>query len=180
GRRLGAVPPGTVRRAPRSCRGRQALGEDPLRGARSDRRRQETGPRERARDYPVLAPWSQHHGHRARPCHAGESPDHGSRPATRVYGVTLVAARIANARMYSVAPGAAAAWRRLFEWVASESGVPLEIIDHAFPAKLEELWERPDLAATFMCGLPFAKDPRPLVPIAAPLPLAARYGGNAV
>jgi ABC-type phosphate/phosphonate transport system substrate-binding protein len=89
-------------------------------------------------------------------------------------------ARIANARMYSVAPGAAAAWRRLFEWVASESGVPLEIIDHAFPAKLEELWERPDLAAAFICGLPFAKDPRALVPIVAPIPLAPRYGGKPV
>jgi ABC-type phosphate/phosphonate transport system substrate-binding protein len=89
-------------------------------------------------------------------------------------------ARIANARMYSVAPGAAAAWRRLFEWVGSESGVPLEIIDHAFPAKLEELWERTDLAATFICGLPFAKDPRALVPVAAPIPAAPRYGGKPV
>ncbi len=91
-----------------------------------------------------------------------------------------MAARIANARMYSVAPGAAAAWRRLFEWIAQESGVPLEIVDHAFPAKLEALWERPDLAATFMCGLPFAKDPRPLVPVAAPVPLSPRYGGKPV
>jgi ABC-type phosphate/phosphonate transport system substrate-binding protein len=89
-------------------------------------------------------------------------------------------ARIANARMYSVAPGAAAAWRRLFEWVASESGVPLEIIDHAFPAKLEELWERDDLAATFICGLPFAKDPRALVPIVAPIPADARYGSKPI
>jgi ABC-type phosphate/phosphonate transport system substrate-binding protein len=82
--------------------------------------------------------------------------------------------------MYSVAPGAAAAWRRLFEWAAAESGIPLDIIDHAFPAKLEELWERPDLAAAFICGLPFAKDPRPLVPIAAPIPSAARYAGKPV
>lgn len=88
--------------------------------------------------------------------------------------------RIANARMYSVAPGAAAAWRRLFEWVASESGIPLEIIDHPFPAKLEELWKRADLAATFICGLPFAKDPRALVPVVAPLPAAERYGGKPV
>jgi ABC-type phosphate/phosphonate transport system substrate-binding protein len=89
-------------------------------------------------------------------------------------------ASIANARMYSVAPGAAAAWRRLFEWVAAESGIPLDVIDHAFPAKLEELWERPDLAAAFICGLPFAKDPRPLVPIAAPIPSAARYASKPV
>jgi ABC-type phosphate/phosphonate transport system substrate-binding protein len=87
---------------------------------------------------------------------------------------------IANARMYSVAPGAAAAWRRLFEWVAAESGIPLDIIDHAFPAKLEELWARPDLAATFICGLPFAKDPRSLVPIVAPIPAPARYGGKPI
>jgi len=91
-----------------------------------------------------------------------------------------VIARIANARMYSVAPAAAAAWRRLFEWVAAESDVPLEIIDHAFPAKLEELWARSDLAATFICGLPFAKDPRALVPVAAPIPVAPRYGGKPI
>lgn len=89
-------------------------------------------------------------------------------------------AGVANARMYSVAPGAAVAWRRLFEWVGSESGVPLEIIDHAFPAKLEELWARTDLAATFICGLPFAKDSRALVPVVAPIPAAARYGGKPV
>jgi ABC-type phosphate/phosphonate transport system substrate-binding protein len=56
----------------------------------------------------------------------------------------------------------------------------LEIIDHAYPAKLEELWQRGDLAAAFMCGLPFAKDPRPLVPIAAPIPSGARYAGKPV
>ena len=46
---------------------------------------------------------------------------------------------IANARMYSVAPGAAAAWKRLFEWLAQDACVPLTVIEHAFPAKLNDL-----------------------------------------
>lgn len=87
---------------------------------------------------------------------------------------------IANARMYAVAPAAAAAWRRLFEWVSAESGIALEVVDHAFSAKLEDLWQRPDLAAAFVCGLPFIKDPRDLLPIAAPIPAAPRYGGKPV
>ncbi|MBL8670191.1 MAG: ABC transporter permease, partial [Alphaproteobacteria bacterium] len=61
-------------------------------------------------------------------------------------------ALIANARMYSVAPGAAAAWKRLFAWLKERSGIDLQVIDHAFPAPLDALWARPDLACTFMCG----------------------------
>lgn len=70
-------------------------------------------------------------------------------------------ALIANARMYSVAPGATAAWKRLFALVAERSGVPLKVIDHAFPQKLSELWQREDLALTFMCGWPFVRTYRP-------------------
>ena len=62
---------------------------------------------------------------------------------------------IANCRMYSVAPGAAEAWKRLFAWLAKDTGVPLHIVDHAFPLKLNDLWGRDDLAATFMCGWPW-------------------------
>jgi len=87
---------------------------------------------------------------------------------------------IANARMYSVAPAAAAAWRRLFEWVSNESRVPLEIVEHAYPASLDDLWRREDLAAVFMCGLPLARDRRALVPIAAPIPSAPRYAGRPI
>lgn len=87
---------------------------------------------------------------------------------------------IANARMYSVAPAAAAAWRSLFLWVSEASGVAFEIVDHPYPASLEALWQRDDLAAVFMCGLPLAKDSRPLMPIASPLPAAPRYRGQAV
>jgi ABC-type phosphate/phosphonate transport system substrate-binding protein len=77
---------------------------------------------------------------------------------------------VANARMYSVAPSAAAAWRRLFEHVIAVSGVEMAVIDHPPPAGLPELWARPDLGAAFMCGWPFAREggTRPI--LAAPVP----------
>ena len=77
---------------------------------------------------------------------------------------------IANARMYSVAPGAAAAWKRLFQWLIAASGVPLAVIDHAYPEKLSELWQRPDLACTFMCGWPLVRTYPAYQPVAAPVP----------
>ena len=76
---------------------------------------------------------------------------------------------IANARMYGVAPGAVAAWRALFGHVAMRSGVALEIIDHAFPAPLAELWARPDLGCAFICGWPYIRGVTDLIPIAAPV-----------
>ncbi len=87
---------------------------------------------------------------------------------------------VANARMYAIGDGAAAAWTKLFEWLSMKSGVPLEIIAHKFPEPLSSLWERRDLAAAFMCGLPFSGwEPRPK-PVAAPVPSGARYGGKPV
>jgi ABC-type phosphate/phosphonate transport system substrate-binding protein len=78
--------------------------------------------------------------------------------------VTLVA----NARMYSPHPAAAAAWRQVFAEVAARSGVALEPIDHPPPAPLGALWARDDLGAAFMCGFPFARAaPRPQL-VAAP------------
>ncbi|WP_157218419.1 phosphate/phosphite/phosphonate ABC transporter substrate-binding protein [Flavisphingomonas formosensis] len=88
-------------------------------------------------------------------------------------------ARIANARMYAVAPGAAAAWRRFFGWLTDASGISLEIIDHAYPAPLPALWARPDLACGFMCGLPFARSAGAVTPIAAPIPASGPTAGRA-
>ncbi len=48
---------------------------------------------------------------------------------------------IANARMYSVAPGAGDAWRAFFAWLSDASGVALTTIDHAYPAPLAALVE---------------------------------------
>lgn len=87
---------------------------------------------------------------------------------------------IANARMYSVAPGAIAAWKRLFAWLAAESGVPLTVIDHAFPAKLNDLWTRDDLACTFMCGWPWLGLGLGHRIVAAPVPSAAYAEGRPV
>lgn len=87
---------------------------------------------------------------------------------------------IANARMYSVAPGALAAWKRLFGLVAGKSGVPLTIIEHAFPALLNDLWRRDDLACTFMCGWPWLRLGLGHQIVAAPVPKAEWTGGRPV
>jgi hypothetical protein len=87
---------------------------------------------------------------------------------------------IANPRMYAVTPTVRHAWRAIFDWVGRHAGVPLVYIDHSAPAPLEELWSRGDLAATFMCGFPFASaTPRPLL-VAAPVPSPPRYGRRPV
>jgi ABC-type phosphate/phosphonate transport system substrate-binding protein len=89
---------------------------------------------------------------------------------------------IANARMYSVTPEVGAAWRRLLAAVLAragqEGGPRVEIVDHAPPAPIAELWARPDKAAVFMCGLPQSLAvPRPVL-VAAPVPSPAAYGGK--
>jgi len=95
-----------------------------------------------------------------------------ARPSTLRYA--------ANARMYSPVPGAAAAWAELFDWLARESGVALDVIDHAFPRPLSDLWARRDLGAAFMCGFPFMLATDRPRPVAAPVPSGALYGGMPV
>lgn len=85
---------------------------------------------------------------------------------------------IANARMYSVAPGAIAAWKRLFAWLDEASGIRLTVVDHAFPALLNDLWARPDLAATFMCGWPWLRHGATHRVVAAPVPASAYAKGK--
>jgi ABC-type phosphate/phosphonate transport system substrate-binding protein len=87
---------------------------------------------------------------------------------------------VANARMYSVDPGAAAAWKELFDWLVRESAVDLRVIDHAFPAPLADLWSRPDLGCAFMCGFPYKLSQHPPRPVAAPFPLGAPVPGKPV
>jgi ABC-type phosphate/phosphonate transport system substrate-binding protein len=87
---------------------------------------------------------------------------------------------IANARMYSVAPAATAAWKGLLHWVIRVAGLDWEVIEHAAPAPIAELWARSDLGCVFMCGLPFAQArPQPRL-IAAPVPSLARYGNQPI
>jgi ABC-type phosphate/phosphonate transport system substrate-binding protein len=87
---------------------------------------------------------------------------------------------VANARMYSVNPAAALAWKELFGWLALESKVDLQVIDHAFPSPLAELWSRNDLACAFMCGFPYALAAQPPRPVAAPVPIGAPVRGRPV
>ncbi len=88
---------------------------------------------------------------------------------------------IANARMYnSAGPAAKVAWREILSWIVARAGTPMQVIDHDPPELLSELWTRPNLGATMMCGLPMAmRDPRPTI-VAAVVPSLARYGGRPV
>jgi len=86
---------------------------------------------------------------------------------------------IANARMYSVTPEVGALWHRLLAAVLGKADPTIEIVDHAPPKPIAELWARPDKAAVFMCGLPQSlASPRPAL-VAAPVPSPAPYRGRA-
>jgi len=85
---------------------------------------------------------------------------------------------IGCARMYGSSPTMSQAWRALLTRVSETSGVGLEVIEHAYPAPLDELWERPDMGCVFMCGYPWAlRRDRPRL-LAAPVPSPARYGNR--
>lgn len=87
---------------------------------------------------------------------------------------------IASARMYSVTPAVGALWRRLLEGVAERAGLDIEVLDWPAPLPLAELWEKPDKAAVFMCGLPFSlASPQPML-VAAPVPALPRADGMPV
>lgn len=64
-------------------------------------------------------------------------------------------AYVANTRMYDVCPAVAARWRTLMDAVAQRAGVALRHEAHKWPADIEDLWQRPDLGLTFICGRPF-------------------------
>src|SRR5262245_48293405 len=87
---------------------------------------------------------------------------------------------LANARMYSVTPAAAEAWRAVIGWATREAGVPVEFVEHGPPKLLSDLWARDDLGVVQMCGLPASlRKPSPTV-LAAPQPRLARYKGQAI
>jgi hypothetical protein len=84
---------------------------------------------------------------------------------------------IANARMYSVSPEAAGLWRRLLIAVIEHAGLDIRLLEHTEPAPIDELWQRPDKAAVFMCGLPFSRSNPRLELIAAPVPSPPEFRG---
>jgi ABC-type phosphate/phosphonate transport system substrate-binding protein len=83
----------------------------------------------------------------------------------------------ASARMYAVDARAAEAWAALFDWLGRRSGVALEVVAHAYPEPLSDLWRRPDLACGFVCGFPFTQSFPDLQPIAAPVPATGPAAG---
>jgi ABC-type phosphate/phosphonate transport system substrate-binding protein len=87
---------------------------------------------------------------------------------------------VANARMYSPAAGAAKAWRDFFGWLSGAADVPLDIIEHAPPSPLADLWARRDLGACFMCGWPLAKRVAKVRPLAAPVMIDPHAQGRAI
>ncbi|MFZ4286184.1 phosphate/phosphite/phosphonate ABC transporter substrate-binding protein [Variovorax sp. HJSM1_2] len=95
---------------------------------------------------------------------------------------------IANARMYAVTPAVAQAWRSLLLRVGEIAGVSWDYVEHAAPAPVAALWDRDDLGAAFMCGLPYitrahkalAIHTAPPVILAAPVPAPARYAAQPV
>jgi ABC-type phosphate/phosphonate transport system substrate-binding protein len=94
--------------------------------------------------------------------------------------MSMTAAPVASAQMYSWSPSLTAAWRRVLEWVSGNADVPLAVLDQSVPRPLDELWLRQDLGCVFMCGYPWAlRDDRPPV-LAAPVPSPSRYGGRPV
>lgn len=87
---------------------------------------------------------------------------------------------IGCARMYASSPSLAQAWRTLLTRLSATSRVDLEVIEHAYPAPLDELWARDDMGCVFMCGYPWAlRRDRPRL-LAAPVPSSARYGNQPI
>jgi ABC-type phosphate/phosphonate transport system substrate-binding protein len=80
--------------------------------------------------------------------------------------------------MYSVTPAVGTLWRRLLEGIVERAGQAVDVVDWPAPLPLAELWDRPDKAAVFMCGLPFSlASPQPEL-VAAPVPALPRSGGQ--
>ncbi|MDB5397841.1 MAG: hypothetical protein JWM91_5347 [Rhodospirillales bacterium] len=85
---------------------------------------------------------------------------------------------IANARMYSVAPAIGDAWKRLFERIGERAGLRLDFIDYPAPAPLSDLWARQDMAAVFMCGLPYSLAKSQPEILVAPVPSPTGFDGK--
>jgi ABC-type phosphate/phosphonate transport system substrate-binding protein len=84
---------------------------------------------------------------------------------------------IANARMYSLSPQVADLWRTLLAALIGRAGLEIELIEHLEPAPIDELWQRADMAAVFMCGLPYSRaEPRPEL-VVAPVPSPIEFRG---
>lgn len=57
--------------------------------------------------------------------------------------------------MYDVAPAAKLAWHQLFQHVLEQAGLEATFIEHAWPQPIGELWAKPNLLLSLMCGWPY-------------------------
>ncbi|SCW48610.1 ABC-type phosphate/phosphonate transport system, substrate-binding protein [Rhizobium mongolense subsp. loessense] len=80
---------------------------------------------------------------------------------------------IACSRMYNLSPRIRGLWDELFALVSVHSGIELEIIAHAAPAPLSQLWTRLDMGVVFMCGYPFSRMPEGARPTALAAPVSS-------
>lgn len=62
---------------------------------------------------------------------------------------------IACSRLYDVTRAKADAWHEVFEEAGRLAGIELRILDWPAPASLGDLWQKPDLGLTFLCGRPY-------------------------
>jgi hypothetical protein len=84
---------------------------------------------------------------------------------------------IANARMYSVCAQTATSWRTLLCTLIAKTQFNISVIEHSAPAPIADLWRRTDMAAVFMCGLPYSRSQPALSLIAAPVPSPPEFEG---
>lgn len=72
-------------------------------------------------------------------------------------------------RLYNMGEQVTDFWRRLAGEVARISGIGLRFEIFPFPHDIMDVWGRPDLGCTFICGRPFALGGMRHKPIAVPL-----------
>ena len=80
--------------------------------------------------------------------------------------------------MYAVTAEVGELWGRLFAYIGDQAGLDLEIVSHAAPAPLADLWRREDKAAVFMCGLPYSLETFPAQLLVAPVPSPTPFAGR--
>src|SRR5205807_3582381 len=102
----------------------------------------------------VLASRSFALRHRARRGDAREGEATRHRPDL---ALSLSTVPIVNARMYSVAPTAAANWRTVLSWVLLQAELDWPFVDVPPPTPIADLWGRGDLGLAMMCGLPYGQ-----------------------
>lgn len=79
-----------------------------------------------------------------------------------------------------LAPNVRPAHRAIVAWLAQETGIPLQFVEHgSWQAQLERL-DRGEAHAAFICGLPYTRRAGQFEPLVAPVQQGQAYQGRAV